>query len=176
MPILYFGRTYMIIRIKIDGFKSLLNTELYFGPFTCIAGANAVGKSNFFDALQFLSKLADTTILQAAKSIRSENQKHSDIKDIFFKRGTHYYDKMSFEVDMLVAQKANDDLGQEALASITSLRYSLELKLNEEIEGKEPIEIAAAEQHECYSTTGDFSNLNSISQDPAQPSLSRLLY
>jgi predicted ATPase len=135
----------MIVRIKIDGFKSLLNTELYFGPFTCIAGANAIGKSNFFDALQFLSKLADNTILQAAKSIRSENQKHSDIKDIFFKSGKEYYDKMSFEIDMLVPQKAADDLGQEALASITSLRYVLELKMNEETSGKEPIEILREE-------------------------------
>lgn len=54
----------MIIRIKIDGFKSLTSTELYLRPFTCIAGANAAGKSNFFDALVFLSKLADEPILQ----------------------------------------------------------------------------------------------------------------
>lgn len=73
----------MITRIKIDGFKSLLNAELYLGPFTCIVGANAVGKSNFFDAIIFLSHLADKTILEAAKSIRSEEQKHSNIKDIF---------------------------------------------------------------------------------------------
>jgi AAA15 family ATPase/GTPase len=52
----------MITRIKINGFKSLVQTDLYLGPFTCIAGANAIGKSNFFDALSFLSKLADKTI------------------------------------------------------------------------------------------------------------------
>ena len=74
----------MITRIKINGFKSLLDTELYLGPFTCIAGANAAGKSNFFDALMFFAHLADKTILEAAKSIRSEEQKHSNIKDIFF--------------------------------------------------------------------------------------------
>ena len=135
----------MIIRIKIDGFKSLLKTDLYFGPFTCIAGANAIGKSNFFDALQFLSKLADNSILQAAKSIRSENQKHSDIKDIFFKSGMHYYKKMSFEVDMIVPQKAEDDLGQIAEAKITSLKYILELKLNDEGDDSEPIEILREE-------------------------------
>jgi len=75
----------MITRIKINGFKSLLNTELFFGPFTCIAGANAIGKSNLFDAIAFLSKLSDNSILQAAKSIRSEDQKHSNMKDIFLK-------------------------------------------------------------------------------------------
>ena len=133
----------MITRIKIDGFKSLLNAELQFGPFTCIAGKNAVGKSNLFDAITFLSKLAEGnyTILQAAKSIRSENQKHSNIKDIFFRSGSHYYDKMSFEIDMIVSEKAEDDLGQLAEATITSLQYRLELKLNENNEEREPIEI-----------------------------------
>ncbi len=131
----------MITRIKINGFKSLLDTELYFGPFTCIAGANAIGKSNFFDAITFLSKLADNTVLQAAKSIRSEDQKHSNIKDIFFKSGSHYLDKMSFEIDVIVSEKAEDDLGQIAEATITSLKYKLELKLNENNEGREPIEI-----------------------------------
>ena len=135
----------MITRIKINGFKSLLETELYLGPFTCIAGENAVGKSNFFDALLFLSKLADNTIIQAAKSIRSENQKHSNIKDIFFKSGSDYYDIMTFEVDMLVTKKSEDDLGQEAEASITSLRYNLELKMNDETSEDLPIEILKEE-------------------------------
>lgn len=135
----------MITRIKIDGFKSLLNTELFFGPFTCIAGANAIGKSNFFDALQFLSKLADNTVMHAAKSIRSENQKHSELKDIFFRSGESHYSNMSFEVDMLVSQRAEDDLGQDAEASITSLRYVLQLRLNDEKSDKEPIEIVLEE-------------------------------
>ena len=133
----------MITRIKINGFKSLLQTELLFGPFTCIAGENAVGKSNLFDAIIFLSKLAEGnyTIQQAAKSLRSENQKHSNIKDIFFRSGSHYFNKMSFEIDMIVSEKAEDDLGQLAEATITSLQYKLELKLNENDEERESIEI-----------------------------------
>jgi len=131
----------MITRIKINGFKSLLDTELFFGPFTCIAGANATGKSNLFDAIAFLSKLSDNSILQAAKSIRSEDQKHSNIKDIFFKSGSNYLDKMSFDIDMIVPVEAEDDLGQMATATITSLNYRLVLKLNENNEDREPIEI-----------------------------------
>ena len=133
----------MITRIKINGFKSLLETELFFGPFTCIAGENAVGKSNLFDAITFLSKLAEGkyTIMQAAMSIRSEDQKHSNIKDIFFKSGSQYLDKMSFEIDMIVSEKAEDDFRQLAEATITSLRYKLELKLNENNDEREPIEI-----------------------------------
>lgn len=122
-----------------------MNTELYFGPFTCIVGANAIGKSNFFDALTFLSKLADNTILHAAKSVRSESQKHSVINDIFFKSGNHHLNIMDFEVDMLVPRNAQDDLGQDAEASITTLRYHLALKMNDETNGKEPIEIIKEE-------------------------------
>ncbi len=135
----------MITRIKINGFKSLLDTELYFGPFTCIAGANAVGKSNFFDALMFLSQLSDKTILEAAKSVRSENQKHANFKDIFFKNGDEYLTTMKFEVDMIVPQEAEDDLGQKSKATTTSLKYTLELNLNLYDNDKEPIEIIKEE-------------------------------
>lgn len=131
----------MITRIKIDGFKSLVDTELYFGSFTCIAGANAIGKSNFFDALSFLSSLADKTIIEAAKSVRSENQKHSNIRDIFFRSGSDYRETMSFEIDMLIQKSGIDDLGQTAEATITSLRYILKLQLNEETLDNEPITI-----------------------------------
>lgn len=135
----------MIIRIKIDGFKSLLNTELYLGTFTCIAGANAIGKSNFFDAILFLSHMANDTILQAAKSIRSENMKHSNLTDIFYKSGSRYYKKMKFEIDLIIPKTGIDDLGQTAKATITSLKYVLELKLNEESPDKELIEIVKEE-------------------------------
>lgn len=135
----------MITRIKINGFKSLVDCELYLGPFTCIAGANAIGKSNFFDALSFLSNLADKTIIEAAKSVRSENQKHSNIRDIFFRSGADYMSQISFEIDMVVPKFGIDDLGQTAESKITSLKYILELKLNDESSEKEPIEITREE-------------------------------
>lgn len=131
----------MITRIKITGFKSLMNTELYLGPFTCIAGANAIGKSNFFDALAFLSNLADKTVVEAARSIRSENQKHSNIEDMFYRTGEDVTKTIEFEIDMLVPKEGTDDLGQTARAKITSLRYTLHLKLNGAASQREPIEI-----------------------------------
>jgi len=45
----------MLTRIKIDGFKNLVDTEIYFGPFTCIAGANGVGKSTCSTPFIFLA-------------------------------------------------------------------------------------------------------------------------
>lgn len=131
----------MITRIKIDGFKSLVDAELYFGPFTCIVGANAIGKSNFFDALAFLSNLADKTLIEAAKSVRSDQQ-NSNIQDIFFRDGNITYNMMSFEVDMIIPKEGYDDLGQKAYASTTALQYKLQLQLNEISEFNEPIQIA----------------------------------
>lgn len=130
----------MITRIKIDGFKSLVNSELYFGPFTCIIGANAIGKSNFFDALVFLSNLADKTLIEAAKSIRSEKQS-SNINDMFFRNGEIVYDTMSFEVDMIIPQEGYDDLGQRACTSTTAVRYKLQLRSIDSSELDEPIQI-----------------------------------
>ena len=43
----------MLTRLKVNGFKNLVDVDVYFGPFTCVAGANAVGKSNLFDAIHF---------------------------------------------------------------------------------------------------------------------------
>ncbi|MFN3489924.1 MAG: AAA family ATPase, partial [Emticicia sp.] len=134
----------MITRISINGFKSLVNVEVFLGTFTCIAGRNAVGKSNLFDALVFLSNLADKPLLEAAKLVRSEGQKHTNIRDIFQKIGNNYTDTISFEIDMIVPSTTIDDLGQKAEATITSLRYSLELYYND-IENEDPIKIKKEE-------------------------------
>lgn len=40
----------MLTRLEVDGFKNLVGVEVDFGPLTCIAGPNSVGKSNLFDA------------------------------------------------------------------------------------------------------------------------------
>ncbi len=62
----------MITRMKISGFKNLVDLDIRFGPFTCVAGANGVGKSNLFDAIIFLSALAEKTLIEAAMSVRGE--------------------------------------------------------------------------------------------------------
>ena len=112
----------MLTRLKVIGFKNLVNVDVRFGPFTCIAGINGVGKSNLFDAIMFLSALADKPLLDAAKSVRDGT---SDIRSLFHRVGNDFGSRMTFEVEMIVPQKGIDDLGQEAQASITSLRYAI---------------------------------------------------
>jgi predicted ATPase len=116
----------MLTRLKVSGFKNLVDVDIRFGPFTCIAGANGVGKSNLFDAIRFLSALADDRrLIEAAKSVREGRT--ADVRGLFHWVGNHYADKMSFEAEMIIPPEGADDLGQSAEAKITFLRYKLEL-------------------------------------------------
>lgn len=125
----------MLTRLKVNGFKNLMDVDVRFGPFTCIAGANGVGKSNLFDAIMFLSALADKTLIDAAKSVRDEEGRSSDIRGLFHRVGEKYADEMTFEVEMIVPEKGIDDLGQEARAKITLLRYLIKLGYRPEKQG-----------------------------------------
>jgi predicted ATPase len=109
----------MITRLKVRGFKNLQAVDVRFGPFTCIVGRNGVGKSNLFDALLFLGALANQTLLEAATSVRG-----SDPLINLFSPKTQ---SMSFEVEFLAPREGLDELGQQARASATFLRYGLEL-------------------------------------------------
>lgn len=117
----------MLTRLKVSGFKNLVDVDVRFGPFTCVAGANGVGKSNLFDAINFLSALADRPLIDAARSVRDEGGRTTDVRSLFHRVGNHYADRMSFEAEMIVPYEGLDDLGQKAIASITFLRYSLTL-------------------------------------------------
>jgi predicted ATPase len=119
----------MLTRIKVDGFKNLVGVDVQFGPFTCIAGANGVGKSNLFDAIRFLSKLANRSLLEAALSVRDDSGRNMDVRGLFHRVGSSSAEKMSFEAEMIVPPVAIDDLGQEGKATTTFLKYTLELGL-----------------------------------------------
>ena len=115
----------MITRLKVNGFKNLVNVDVHFGAFTCIAGANGVGKSNLFDAIRFLSALADQKLVVAAQKVRDGDV--GDVRSLFHQGADGHVNTMRFEVEMIVPLTGEDDLGQEAHASITFLRYVLEI-------------------------------------------------
>ncbi len=56
----------MLKRIKIQGYKSLLDLELNLKPLSVFVGPNASGKSNFLDALQLLSRITTCQTLESA--------------------------------------------------------------------------------------------------------------
>jgi len=126
----------MIIRLHIKGFKNLKDVELYLGAFTCIAGANAVGKSNIFDAIQFLSALAnrENSLLDAALSIRSEKERKRSaefIRHMFYYDGKQWASTIEFEVDMILPQAGEDHLGQRTKPTTTLVKYCLTLGYRE---------------------------------------------
>ncbi len=121
----------MLTRLQISGFKNLVDVDVRFGPFTCVIGPNGVGKSNLFDAIRFLNALASQTLMEAAASVRDQDSRTADVRNLFHRVGGRYAERMSFAAEMIVPRKAVDDLGQEAEASITFLRYSLELAYKE---------------------------------------------
>ncbi len=137
----------MLTRLKVSGFKNLVNLDLYFGPFTCVAGVNGVGKSNLFDAIHFLSALADRSLVEAAQSVRAEAKRATDIDSLFSRAGVEAMPEMSFNAEMIVPRAATDDLGQTAEASITFLSYSLKLgKRRDNVHGNlGPLEILKEE-------------------------------
>lgn len=77
----------MLTRLKVSGFKNLVDVDVRFGPFTCVAGANGVGKSNLFDAIRFLSAIADRPLIDAAKAIRDEGERTGDVRSLFHRIG-----------------------------------------------------------------------------------------
>ena len=117
----------MLTRLQVSGFKNLVNVDLRFGPFTCMVGPNGAGKSNLFDAIRFLHALSGHTMMEAAASVRDQDSRTADVRNLFHHAGGRYAERMSFAAEMVVPAQAVDDLGQEAEASITFLRYSLEL-------------------------------------------------
>nr|QQZ49753.1 AAA family ATPase [Phenylobacterium glaciei] len=68
----------MLTRIEIDGFKTFEHFSLDLQPFTAIVGPNASGKSNLFDALRFLSLLAQVDIRTAMQDLRGLPRNYSD--------------------------------------------------------------------------------------------------
>lgn len=117
----------MLTRLRIKGFKNLSDVEIYFGPFTCIAGANAVGKSNLFDAIRFLSLLADMKLDEAARSIRAEDDRNGDVRSLFTNDGYEIAKEIEFDLDMIIPREAVDELGQTGEASTTCLNYKLKI-------------------------------------------------
>lgn len=115
----------MLTRLRVSGFKNLVDVDVRFGAFTCIAGINGVGKSNLFDAIHFLSLLAGEPLIQAALKVRGGQT--SGVRSLFHRTAAEEIGSMTFDAEMIVPRSGDDDLGQQAEATTTLLRYRLVL-------------------------------------------------
>jgi predicted ATPase len=128
----------MITRLQIDGFKNLRSVDIRLDAFTCVAGSNGVGKSNLFDAVRFLSALADEKKLdEAARTVRDESERSADTRAIFFQTPSGALGRAKFAVEMVIPIQANDDLGQAAKGKTTFVRYELEICYRETLEERQ---------------------------------------
>jgi len=112
----------MITQVEIDGFKTFRNFKVTLTPLQVIVGSNGAGKSNFFDALLLLSRLADDDLRTAFQEMRGE------AGELFtMKSGGKPVDRMWLVVEMLVEPQITDSWGAEARLKYTRLRYELEI-------------------------------------------------
>lgn len=118
----------MLTRLEVDGFKNLLDLAVDLGPFNCIAGENAAGKSNLFDTIEFLSHLADGPIMEAAHQVRGTGDRRLiDPRELFWNGYQNPEPIMRLSAEMIVPHEVEDDFGEPANPTITFLRYELEL-------------------------------------------------
>ncbi len=119
----------MITRLEVDGFKNLLNFSVDFGPFNCIAGPNGVGKSNVFDAIRFLSLLANYSLTEAAKQIRNNNgSTFIDTRDLFWLGSSNgLSNRIKIAVEMIIQKDVMDELGRQGKTESNYVRYQVEI-------------------------------------------------
>jgi predicted ATPase len=126
------GYELMITKIFIDGFKSFKDFEMEFTPLTVVAGSNASGKSNLFDALQLLARLAEVDLKTAF------GEQRGSAIELFTQYGEDKYaDVMKFEVEMLINLSVRDNWGGEADLKYTRLRYELHIQRRSNDRGME---------------------------------------
>ncbi len=148
--------TRMLTRFKVSGFKNLVDVDVRFGPFTCIAGANGVGKSNLFDAIKFLGLTAKGTLKDAALAVRGGETGQGAIRNLFHRFGDTQNEKIIFAADFTPQSLVVDELGNENSSEYERLRYKIELMYkndrnnsvllaNEELYGLESISLGDRE-------------------------------
>jgi predicted ATPase len=113
----------MITYLELNGFKTFQNFKIELSPFTVIAGTNGSGKSNLFDGLRLLSRIAETDLKTAF------NEQRGDASELFtlYSDGTST-NLMSFVVEMLVDRQIKDSWGGEVDLKYTRLRYELDIE------------------------------------------------
>jgi len=113
----------LITRIEISGFKSFVNFSLDLEPFQVIVGHNSAGKSNLFDALILLSKLAEKDVRSAFQEVRGESGELFTI----LPDGTTM-PLMKFAVELLLEPRVRDPWGQEGEIYHPRVRYELHIR------------------------------------------------
>ncbi len=122
----------MLTRLRVQGFKNLLDVDVRFGPFTCIAGFNGAGKSNIFDAIRFLHLLAKHPIMEAVQLLREAQGRSPEPRSLFSAFGEFRAPEIRLTANLIVDRDAQDDFGISAEAAISTVQYTVAFRLGEE--------------------------------------------
>lgn len=112
----------MITRIELDGFKTFQNFALDLSPLQVIVGLNGTGKSNLFDALQLLSKLAESDLRTAFQNMRGEAGELFTIGP-----DSRPINRLRIAVEVLVNRSVTDDWGAHVELRYPRIRYELQI-------------------------------------------------
>lgn len=122
----------MITRIELDGFKTFQQFSLDLAPLQVIVGANGAGKSNLFDALQLLSRLAESDLYSAFEGLRG------NVGELFTIRPDgNTADCICLAVEMLVNRKVQDAWGAQEEVRFPRMRYELKITRRADVQGLE---------------------------------------
>lgn len=122
----------MITRIEIDGFKTFQQFALQLAPFQVVVGVNGTGKSNLFDALRLLARLADTDLRTAFLDLRGEaGELFTVLPD------GQSVNQMKLAVELFIDRHIKDSWGAEATLKYTRLRYDLHIERRADEHGLE---------------------------------------
>jgi predicted ATPase len=122
----------MITQIEIDGFKTFQDFKLEPGPFQVIVGVNGTGKSNLFDALRLLSRLADADLRTAFQDLRGE------AGELFrLLPDGQPTNRIKMAVELFVDRHVKDSWGAESELKFTRLRYEVHIERRPDERGLE---------------------------------------
>lgn len=106
----------MLKRVKIQGYKSLADTEIRLRPMSVLFGPNAAGKSNFLDALQLLSRTAVSRTLKDAfappyrgKPLESFTFRDNGMKGLLARESASF----SIEADVSLSDSVTDSVNRQ---------------------------------------------------------------
>ncbi|NUM37139.1 MAG: AAA family ATPase [Candidatus Brocadiae bacterium] len=107
----------MLKGIKINGYKTFHNFELTLNKLNVLIGPNAVGKSNFLDALQLLSRLVTCKSLKdcfdppyRGRPIESFTLPEKGIEGLIEKDSVHFSISMDVELSQPIIDSVNKEI------------------------------------------------------------------
>ena len=119
----------MLIRLRVEGFRNLLDVDLRPGAFTCLSGRNGAGKSGIFDALRFLCALAHGPIEEAVAGLGPPGEDPPlEPAQLLTSYGSWRARQLRLTAELIVDRRVEDDYGVACETATTALRYTVALR------------------------------------------------